>query len=143
MGAYLPSKGNNKLFKDFCKDFVNKQEMSSKAAFLFRNFNLNSLDYDTNEIVKNFFNLVFQNRFLPLIQRPMRVTRKNSTAIGHNNRVLGNKIQSGIVKTDICNHFPIFTFLKANETCSLEKPKFIKRDISSENVDTFKFLWKI
>ena len=34
----------------------------------------------------------------------------------------------------------MFTVLKTNETCSLEKTKFIKRDISSENIDTFKFL---
>ena len=30
--------------------------------------------------------------------------------------------------------------VKTNETCSLEKTKFIKRDISSENINTFKFL---
>ena len=34
----------------------------------------------------------------------------------------------------------IFIVLKTNETCSLEKTKFIKSDISSENIDTFKFL---
>ena len=32
------------------------------------------------------------------------------------------------------------TVLKKNETCSLKKTKFIKRDISSENNDTFKFV---
>ena len=30
--------------------------------------------------------------------------------------------------------------MKTNETCSLEKTKFIKGDISSENIDTFNFL---
>ena len=34
----------------------------------------------------------------------------------------------------------MFTVLKTNETCSLEKTKFIKHDISSENTDTFEFL---
>ena len=43
-------------------------------------------------------------------------------------------------KTDISDHFPIFTVLKKNKTCSLEKTKFTKRDISSENIDTFKIL---
>ena len=56
------------------------------------------------------------------------------------NRALENKIQSGIIKTDISDHFPIFTVFKTNETWSLEKRKFIKRDISSKNIDTFKFL---
>ena len=80
--AYLPPKGNNKLFKDFCKD-LNKQEMSNKAAFLLGDFNLSALDYDTNEVVKNLFNLVFQNEFLPHIRRPTRITRTSATAIDH------------------------------------------------------------
>ena len=54
MAVYCPPKGNRKLFKDFCKDFLNKQEMSNKAALLLGGFNLNALDYDTTEVVKNF-----------------------------------------------------------------------------------------
>ena len=79
--AYRPPKGNNKLFKDFCKDLLNKQEISNKAAFLLGDFNLNALDYDTNEVVKDVFNLVFQTGFPPL--RPTRVTRTSATAIDH------------------------------------------------------------
>ena len=52
MAAYLPPKGSNKLFKDFCKDFLNKPEMSNNAAILLGDFNLNALDYDTNKVVK-------------------------------------------------------------------------------------------
>ena len=79
--AYRSPKGNYKLFKEFCKDLLNKQEISNKAAFLFGDFNLNALDYDTNEVVKDVFNLVFQNGFPPL--RPTRVTRTSVTAIDH------------------------------------------------------------
>ena len=69
-------------------------------------------------------------------------TRTSATAIDHilTNRVFENKIESGIIKTDISDHFPIFTVFKTNETCSLEKAKFIKSDISSESIDTFKLL---
>ena len=28
--VYRPPKGNNKLFKDFCKDFLNKQQCPTK-----------------------------------------------------------------------------------------------------------------
>ena len=142
MAVYRPPKGNNKLFNDFCSDILNKQEMSNKAALLLGDFTLNVLEYNSNEVVKNVFNLVFQNGFLPLIQRPTRVIGTGATAIDHilTKRVLENKIQSGIIKTDISDHSPIFTVLKTNETCSLEKTKFIKRDISSKNIDTFKFL---
>ena len=67
--------------------------MSGKSAFLLGDFNLNALDYDTNEVVKNFFNLLFQNGFLLFIHRPTRV-KTSATAIDHilTNRVLVNKI---------------------------------------------------
>ena len=107
--------------------------MSNKAVFLLGD--LNSLDYDNNELVKNFFNLVFQIVFLPLIQRPARVTRITATAIDHilTNRVLENKTQSGIIKTAPAV-ISQYSLGKMNETYSLEKIKFIKRDISIEKI---------
>ena len=70
-----------------------------------------ALDYDTNELIKNFLTLTFRNGFLLLIQRSMRVTRTSAIAINHilTNRVLENKIQSGIIKTGISDYFSIFT----------------------------------
>ena len=35
--------------------------------------NINSFNYGNNELVKKNFNPIFQNRFLPLIQRATRV----------------------------------------------------------------------
>ena len=67
--------------------------MSGKSAFFLGDFNLNALDYGTNEVVKKFFNQLFQNGFLPFIHRPTKV-RTSATAIDHilTNRVLENKI---------------------------------------------------
>ena len=136
--AFPPPKGNNKLFKDFYKDFLNKKEISNKANFVPGDFNFNALDFDTKELVKEFFNQknVFQNVFLSLIQRPVGVTRKSATAIDHvlTNTVLENKIQFGIIKTDIIYQYSLG---KMNEICSLEKIKFIKNDISSEKILMF------
>ena len=43
--TYRPPKGNNKRFKDFCKDFLNKQVMSNKAAFVLGEFNWNIVQF--------------------------------------------------------------------------------------------------
>ena len=66
----------------------------------------------------------------------MGVTRKSATAIDHilTNTVLENKIQFGIIKTDIISQYSLG---KMNEICSLEKIKFIKNDISSEKILMF------
>ena len=112
--AFLPSNGNNKLFKNFYKDFLNKKEISNKVNFLLGDFNFNALDFDTNESVNEFFNLVFQTVFLPLNRRPVGITRKSATAIDHIliNTVLENKIQSGIIKTDIISQYSLGKWMK-------------------------------
>ena len=66
MAAYCPPKGNSKILKDFCKDFLNKHEMSNKAALLLGGFNLNALDYDTTEVVKTSLMWFFKMDFYPL-----------------------------------------------------------------------------
>ena len=82
-GVYRPPKGDIKLFKNYCKDFLKKKSGGSKTVFMVGNLNINFFDYDNNALIQNFFNLIFQSGFLPLIQRAARVTRTTATAIDH------------------------------------------------------------
>ena len=94
--------------------------------------NINSFDYGNNELVKKIFNLIFRSGFLPLIQKVTRVTSTTATAIIH----------SGIIKSNISDHFPIFTILEnsCNKNKSYKKTKITKRDFSNENIQNFQFL---
>ena len=77
--------------------------------------NINSLAYESNNIVKNFFNASFKIVIFPVNTRPTSVTRHSSTVIDHilTNAILTKIIPSGIVKTDISDHFPFFlTYMK-------------------------------
>ena len=72
------------------------------------------MDYSRNTHVHDFFNFVFQNVVFPVINRPTRVT-KSSAAIVDNtltNTLIDSHIQSGIVKTDISDHFAGIFYLK-------------------------------
>ena len=62
--------------------------------------------------VKDFVNITFQNSLIPLINKPTRVTGTNATEIDHIliNAFLNKQIETGIVKTEISDHFPIFLF---------------------------------
>ena len=143
-GIYSPPKGNIKFFKDYCKELLSKKKTSRKNVFIVGDLNINSLDYESNEPVKNFFNLVFQNDFLPLIHRATRVTKTTATAIDHiiTDANFKNKMTSGIIKTDITDHFPIFTILEKYNKNPPEKTKLMKRDFTEENIHTFEFLLK-
>ena len=106
--------------------------------------NINSFDYDNNALVKNFFNLIFQSGFLPLIQRATRVTRTTATAIDHiiTDAILESTMHSGIIKANISDHFPIFAILEnsCNKNKKYEKTEITKRDFSNENIQNFQFL---
>ena len=78
--------------------------------------NINSFDYDNSALVKNFFNLIFQSGFLPLIQRATRVTTTTATAIDRiiSDAILESIMYSGIIKTNIFDHISIFDILESS-----------------------------
>ena len=143
-GVYRPPKGYIKVFKNYCKDFLKKKRGSSKIVFMVGDLNINSFDYDNNALVKNFFNLIFQSGFLPLIQRATRVTRTTATAIDHiiTDAILESTMHSGIIKANISDHFPIFAILEnsCNKNKNYKKTKITKQDFSNENIQNFQFL---
>ena len=57
---------------------MSKHTLSNKSVFGAIDFNIISLDYSLNEHVKEFFNISFQNSFVPTINRPTRVTRNTA-----------------------------------------------------------------
>ena len=137
-GVYRPPKGDIKVFKTYCKDFLKKKSGSSKTVFMVGDLNINPFDYDNNALVKNFFNLIFQSGFLPLIQRATRGTRTTATAIDHTitDAILESTMHSGIIKAKISAHFPIFAILEnsCNKNKKYEKTKITQRDFSNENI---------
>ena len=132
------------MFKNYCKGFLKKKSGSSKTVFMVGDLNLNSFDYDNNALVKKFFNLIFQSRFLPLIQRATSVTRTTATATDPiiTDAMLENTMLSGIKKANISDHLPIFAILEnsCNKNKKYEKTKITKRDFSNENIQNFQFL---
>ena len=60
---------------------------------------------------------------IPNINKPTRITRNTATVIDHiiTNTVISDiKHRSGIIKTDISDHFPIVSALN---TCEKSKPE--------------------
>ena len=71
------------------------------------------------------FNFIFQNGIFPVINRPTRVTKLSATVIDHilTNTIIDSHIQSGIIKTDISDHFAVFYLIKTNlEQTNIKRP---------------------
>ena len=100
------------------KDFTSKAKNNEKNLYIAEDLNLNLLDHSTNLKVKNYLNIVFQNLLLPMINKPTRASKSDATIIDHilTNSFPNTACFTGIVKTDISDHFPIF--LISNEKIS-------------------------
>ena len=100
------------------------------------------VDYENNVKVKNFVNFAFQNSLIHLINKPTRVTRANATVIDHilTNAFLNKQIETGIIKTEISNHFPIFLITDQITSSEIKDKRTLlyKRTINTATKENFK-----
>ena len=144
-GLYRPPRGDEKNFRKEYKKLIENKNVINKQKYLIGDINLNSLDYETKKSVKKFFNFSFKNSIFPIITRPTRVTRTTITSIDHilTNAILTNTVHSGILQTDISDHFPIFTFIEDEITKNESGTTTIfKREINEKTKETFKNMFK-
>ena len=127
---YRQPSGNKENFENYFGKFFKKPK--PKIAYLLGGFSLNLLDYDTNSKVRSYCNTAFSHNSIPIINKPMRVTNHNGTIIDH---ILTNsfdsKIDTGTLKVDISDHFPIhFASKSINVKTSQDSVFFRKRDVN-------------
>ena len=105
---YRPPRGDSHKFLNEIKTVICKNH--GKPLFLVGDLNINSLDYSINTNILDFFSV------FPLVNRPTRVTKSSATIIDHvlTNTIIDSKVQSGITKTDISNHFAVFALIKTS-----------------------------
>ena len=60
---------------------------------------------------------------VPVLNKPSRVTKNTATAIDHliTNQLLHRTINTGIIKLDISNHFPIFLIAETEKRITPEE----------------------
>ena len=101
-------------------------------------FNINVLDFEQNKKVQNFVNLMFQFGLVPTINKPTRVTNKTISAVDHiiTSSIYNNDFKTGIIKTDIFDHFPIIYAFKLTSSMSSEnhqKNRYLHKRIINES----------
>ena len=85
-----------------------------KSCYLMGDFNLNLLAHETSSKVSDFINLFYSHDFIPCIDRPTRIKHNQNGTISATliDNIFTNDItsliNSGVLITDISDHFPIF-----------------------------------
>ena len=74
------------------------------------------------------------------MNRPTRVTKSSATVIDNilTNTIIDSHIQSGIIKTDVSEHFAVFSLIKTNLEHTNIKNAIIKRDVNEGSMKYFK-----
>ena len=93
---------------------------------------------------QNFLNFTFPQDLILIVNKPTSVTRNTSSAIDHTitSSVINAEFKTGIIKTDISNHFHIFFIFKCIADSTEAMEEFIQKwNYSGYSIETFK--WKL
>ena len=121
--------------------FLAKSKTTDKTCFLVGDLNINLIDYQSNAKARDFVNLIFQHSLVPIVNKPTRVTKNNATLIDYiiTNFFMNQDNLTGILKTDISDHFPIFTIsVKRRLDSSDKKVTIRKRRRNADSIQDFR-----
>ena len=135
---YRQSAGNFNEFEAYLNPFLVKSKTTDKTCFLVGDLNLNLIDYQSNAKVRDFVNLIFQHSLVPIVNKPTRVAENNTTLIDCiiTNSFMDQENLTGILKTDISDHFPIFTISVKHRLDSSDKKCSNKKENNKCRLDS-------
>ena len=108
---------------------------SNKNIYFAKDFNLNLLDHSLNKKLQNYLNLIYQNSFIPTVNKLTRVTRKTSTTIDHvlTNFLVNTNFKTLIFKIDISNHLPICFLQPTSRPREKNEVTYITKSVINKN----------
>ena len=136
---YRPPGTDMDMFNSEFSNILDVIKTENKLCYLLGDYNINLLNYDSHELTADFVNSLYSYGFVPLINRPTRITPHSATIIDNiftNNHEALIKSYQGILVTDLSDHFPVFHI---NQTLiSVEQDVFIvKRSFTAKNKHAF------
>ena len=117
IAVYRPPGSDLNEFYNSLSVVLNTIKRENKLAYILGDFNLDLLKYNSHQPTSEIYDLMYSFSFLPVITKPTRITETSSTLIDNiftNDLDISNH-SSGILCTDISDHFPVFTL---NNTCT-------------------------
>ena len=136
------------VFSDFHQQLtktLNTISSEKKTCYLLGDFNLNLLAHMSDSQVRDFINLFYSHDYIPCIDRPTRIkTNKHGhTSVSLIDNIFTNDvlstINSGVIITDLSDHFPIFmTKQNSRHTVSASTQSTRSRQIKPNNIKGLK-----
>ena len=119
--SYRPPNGQIDLFEKIFKYVFSITKNSNKVHYNVENFNLNLLDHENNRKIQDFL--------LSIIFSAMALQTKHQNI---------KTIKTGIIKSDVLDHFPICLLIPSEKVSAENDIAYIyKRIINDETIDVF------
>jgi hypothetical protein len=111
---YRPPNTDINLFLNEFNVILHKIKLENKIVYLTGDFNINLLNAASHLLTEEFLELMYSYSFLPLINRPTRVTNNTATLIDNIwVNEFNENLTNGIFYTDITDHF-LYLLLTVN-----------------------------
>ena len=136
---YRPPGTDLNIARNKLEHILDKIKVDKKLVYLLGDYNANIINYDKHTPTQELLDLFYSYLLLPFITKPTRVTTKSATLIDNifcNDISNISNIFSGILYSDVSDHFPIF-FIDNNKRHKKENKYLFKRTINQENIDKF------
>ncbi|XP_065671890.1 uncharacterized protein LOC136089738 [Hydra vulgaris] len=140
---YRTPAGSLKTFKTYLRTFLNTKNILQKHVYVVGDINIDLLNHALNSEAKTFIDILLEYNLIPTINKATRVTKKSSTLLDNviTNNFHNSRFKTGIIKTDLTDHFPIFLI---TESVTLNNATHIStvfmRQINESSICQFKNL---
>ena len=121
---YRPPDTDIREFNGYILQCLGQIKAEKKAAYLLGDYYINLLNVDTHAASQDFVDIMFSHSFFPAITKPTGVTEKSATLIDnifHNCYSEVSNSFSGILYTDVRDHFPVYHIDYSVSVCSKRK----------------------
>ena len=124
-------------------DIMDTVNQENKLCVIMGDMNVDLLKYEVHSKTNEYLDGIFEHGFLPVISKPTRICKSSATLIDH---IYINDVtsvcKSGIIITDLADHFGTFYISKGKST-HLEARANKIRSFSRNNIDKFKSLLEL
>ena len=136
---YRPPNTDMKIFNEKVIYLLDVLKKEKKICYLSGDFNIDCFKSEKHKGTADFLDIMYSHSYIPMITRPTRVTTKSASLIDN---IYTNNLQgiqntlSGLLTTDITDHFAIFHVLRTLKDKESDL-FFWKRCLNTENKRKF------
>ena len=136
--VYRPPNQNLVSFIEDFNKILSIISKDNKQCYIMGDFNLDLLHCDHHAYTQEFIDSLFSHMFIPLINKPTRLTSHSATLIDNIfTNCFTQNIVNGIILNDLSDHLPVF----ALSSTKFEKPNnettYYTRDYNDLNIIKF------